>query len=194
MANEPVARRLFYRGGYPVYLARYVIFYGDESYAALRFFNASEIEITGIRFRLTEKDGEGSVLSEAVFEREGLFAETGREFSVADAPVSKDCALIEVAVEAIRSGDYEYLVEGESVKLRYGAEEKGSDATFRHASSYSRSKRYKKTVVFCLVSVLLAVGLAVGLAFRFGFYSKKNQITVPERTSQTAQPSLEFTV
>lgn len=181
--TEPLGERLPYPGGFPVYLARYVLFRGDEPRAAFRFFNASEILITGIRFRVTEKDADGNVLLDYPLERRGLFAERGTEFSVADAAVGQACASVEVRVTAVLSDPYEYAVEKDGVRLRYGTEERERERYFPAHPSYSVSKRKKRYIAIAFGAVLGAAVLAGALAWRFGVFG---QARFDAETAQTA--------
>ncbi len=167
----PLAERLTYPGGFPVYLARYVLFGGKEPRAALRFFNASEVLVTGLKFRLAEKDGEGNTIAEYPLERRGLFAERGSEFAVADVPVGRACVSVEVQVQSVLSEPYEYVVEKDGVRLGYGVTPAEREYYFREKPTYSLSKRRKIYVAVALCAVLGSVLFAGVLAWRFGAFS-----------------------
>lgn len=165
---EPIAEKLPFQGGFPVFLARYVIFREEGPRAALRFFNASDIVVTGIRFTFRELNGRGEVLSERTVDREGLFAENGGEFAVADIAVDRACERVEVKVERVLSDGYVYDVEKDGVRLRFGREEKGEEKSFLHKPTYSASKKFKKYVIGALLAVIGFVAAAGFLALQFG--------------------------
>lgn len=166
--TEPVAERLPYPGGFPVYLSRYVLFGGQRPRAALRFYNASDVFVTGVRFRLSELDSGGNVIGEHPVERRGLAAERGAEFAVADAAVSPACASVEAKLEAVFSEPYEYVAVGDGVSVRYGTEEREKEYEFRKKPSYSVKKRKKRYVLISLAAVLGAVLAAFLAAWRAG--------------------------
>lgn len=173
MSADTIARRLPYTGGFPVYLSRYVILGTAGRRAALRFFNASEIAITGIRFRLIERDGAGNVLAEHTLERSGLYSESGNEFAVNDAPVEYGCMAVEAKVEAVISDDYEYVVEEDGVRLQYGTSKREKEIAFSKKPTYSRSRRRGRYLAIAIFSVLGFAVAAAGLAWRFGFYERR---------------------
>ncbi len=168
---KTVAKRLPYPGGFPVYLSRYVLF-PEGCRVALRFFNASETEFTGVRFLLVEKGADGSEIASRTVERRGLSAERGREFSLPDEPVSEGCAEVEARLIAALSDGYEYCVEGSEVILRYGEEAPPAEReiSFTEPPSHSVSKRYKWVVLFSLCAVLGLALVAAGSAWFFGIF------------------------
>lgn len=175
--------KLSYPGGFPVYLSRYVVFGGDKPRVALRFFNASDVLVTGLRFRLTEKDSSGRVIAEYSLERTGLFAERGCEFPVADAPVGAACAFVGVRLESVISAPYEYTVEGDGVKVVYGTKEREPEYFFRKKAGYS-VKKYRKTFIWVsIVSVLAAAMLAALTVWKTGVFDRFS-----DRESADAEP------
>ncbi len=169
---NPIAAKLPYPGGFPVFLSRYVIFGNAKKRVALHFFNASEIEISGVRFYLVEKDEKGNELAVRPLERNGLAAERGGEFAVADVTVNRNCVAVEARMESVLSGSYEYVFEDESVTLRYGARERGKEVGFRHKSTHSVSKKSDKYILAAFGLLLGFALLAMGLAWRFGFFKQ----------------------
>lgn len=170
--TEPIAARLPYPGGFPVYLARYVLFGGNRPRAAMRFFNASDILITGIRFRLTEKDGEGKVINEYPLERTKVFAESGGEFEVADAAVGAECVSLEARVESVISDGYEYIVEEDGVRLVYGSREPERKFFFKEKPSASVSKRRKRYVLLAFLTVFGFALVAGALVWQLDIINK----------------------
>ncbi len=183
--SDVIAAKLPYPGGFPVFLSRYVIFGGSKKRVAMHFFNASEIEISGLRFYLVEKDEKGRELTVRPLERNGLSAERGTEFAVADVAVGRGCTAVEVRMESVLSGAYEYVFEEEGVSLRYGAKERSKEVGFRHKPSYSVSKRSDK---YILAAFGLLLGLAVavlGISWWFGFFKQaqpRGETAVAERS------------
>lgn len=169
--RAPLGGRLPYPGGFPVYLARYVLFGGEKPRVAMRFFNASEILITGLRLQVEEKDASGKTIAEYPLERGGLFAERGTEFAVADAPVKAACTSVEVRVKAVLSDEYEYDVEGSGVQLRYGVTPREHEYYFEKKPVYSVSRRRKRYVLLAFLSVLGTVILAGLIVWRVGALS-----------------------
>lgn len=186
MITGPRAERLPFKGGFPVYPSRYVILGTAERRAAIRFFNAGDVGVTGVRFRFSEKDENGEVLDERVVEREGVSAEPAQEFAVADVPVSYDCASVEIAVLAVYSDAYEYVFEEDGVRLKYGhgAAEPGREVNFLPRPVYSVSGRRKKYVFISFLAVFGVAALAGVLGWRLGFFDRT------ERAS--AQPDTEI--
>lgn len=184
--GEPIGERLPYPGGFPVYLARYVVFGGGEPRVAMRFFNASEVLVTGLRLRVTERDAAGKTLAEYPLERHGLFAERGTEFAVADAPVCGTCASVEVQVQSVVSDAYEYVAEGDGVRLQYGVAPRGHEYYFEKKATYSLSKRKKNYMFLSVFAVLGAVLLAVAVAWRVGVFDAFGIWGPTEDTEQTA--------
>ncbi len=182
--TEPVAVRLPYKGGFPVYPSRYVLCGTGERHAALRFFNASEIGVTGIRFRIVEKDGRGDLLADRVVERDGLFAESGKEFAVADVGVDYACASVEIEVQSVFSDEYEYVFGEDGVSLKYGRTEKEAERKlgFVHRATYSVSKRRKRYVWIAVFAVFGIAVLAAALAWRFGFFGKIERVSAEAET------------
>lgn len=168
--KEPLGERLPYPGGFPVYLARYVLFGGETPRAAMRFFNASDVLVTGVRFRVTERDAKGRAIAEYPIERTGLFAERGGEFAVADIPVRLACTAIEVQVTSVLSDGYEYSVGEDGVRLQYGVSPLEKEVYFEQKATYSISKRKKRYTILAFVAVLAAVIAAVGVAWRLGVF------------------------
>lgn len=183
--RAPIGERLPYPGGFPVYLARYVIL-GKEPRVAMRFFNASEVLVTGLRLRVTEKDAAGKTLAEYPLERYGLFAERGSEFAVADAPVCGECASVEVEVRSVVSDAYEYVAEGDGVRLQYGVAPRGHEYYFERKATYSLSKRKKNYAIIAVIAVLGAALLAAGVAWRVGVFGNFGTETPPAETEETA--------
>lgn len=170
--REPLAERLPYPGGFPVYLARYVLFGGEEPRVAMRFFNASGILVTGLRLRVTEKDKDGNTIAEYPLERQGLFAERGTEFAVKDAPISYACTSVEVQVQAVISDGYEYISEENGVRLNYGLSPRERELYFKKNATYSVSKRRKRYIFIAFAAVLGAVLLTMCLAWRLGVFKE----------------------
>lgn len=188
--KETVCGKLAYPGGFPVYLSRYLITGGPKPRAALRFYNGCEAVVTGVRFRLTEKDGEGKPIAEYSLERRGLFAERGCEFSVADVAVDPRCALLEAKLETVFSEPYEYDVDEDgATTVRYGVTEREPEYFFMRKPVYSVKKRRKKYIIISLIAVL-AVTAAAGLtAWRLGIFGK----AFPERAeSAVTDTTYEF--
>lgn len=191
--TEPLCARLNYAGGFPVYLSRYVLTGGDKPRAAMRFFNASDIVVTGLRFRLYEKDASGKVIADYSLERTGLFAEQGEEFAVADTNISKACVSVEVKLESVISSPYEYVVKEDGVKINYGAAEREPEYFFRKQSGYSVKKSRKKYTVISIAAVLAAVLLTAFTVWRLGvldrflpedIYSAENNTTFVDGDAQ----------
>ncbi len=164
-------RELSYRGGLPVYLSRYVIFGGEGRHAALRFFNASEISATGIRYRLDELDAEGNVLFSRTLEQD-IVAERGCEFGVYDADLADDCVSLEATVEAVYSGEYEYVASKDGISLRYGGARPAQkqEEAFLQNSKYSVSRKKRKYILYALVAILGITLLFAGVGIRFGIF------------------------
>lgn len=167
---EITGERLDYTGGFPVYLARYVLFPGDHPRAALRFYNGSDEILTGVRFRLIERDEEGNEISSYTLERRGINAESGAEFAVADASVSVGCAFVEAELEAAYSSPYEYVVEGDGVTVRYGVGEEKREFYFRNAHTSKVKKRRKLLAVLSVLIVIVAAAVAGVTAWRTGLF------------------------
>ena len=175
-AAEPYGEILPYPGGFPVYLCKYVILADDSSRVAMRFFNAGDILVNGIRFVLTEKDKDGNAIASSTLERMGLFAERGTEFAVADALVSSDCVAVEVRISAIRSDVYEYVLDGEgNVTLRYGTSDKSAELYFKDERTYSVKKRGKGYILISIFAVLCLAAVAAVVAWRLGIFSNVQQ-------------------
>ncbi len=171
--------RLPYPGGFPVYCCKYVIITDGKRKLAMRFFNASDILVTGLRFTLTEKDANGDVLDVRKQERTGLFAERGTEFGVADADVSRGCVSVEIRVEMIKSDMYEYVIDDAGgVELRYGDSDPTSDFYFKNKPSCSVKKRGKWYVVFAVLVVACVTAVVVGFSVRMGILNKVRRNTV----------------
>lgn len=170
MEAESVAARVPYRGGFPVFLARYVIFGEEKRRAALHFFNASEIGVTGVRYILTEKDADGNVLAEHALQYEGVYAERGTEFAVADVAVSRKCASVEARVTAALSDGYEYAVEGNEVRVKYGISEREKEYVFLRRAGYKRSGKMKRMILFAFAAVLGLTAAAGAIAWRVGLF------------------------
>lgn len=170
--KEPIGERLPYPGGFPVYLSRYVLFGGEAPRIAMRFFNGSDILITGLRLRITEKDKNGAAIAEYPLERLGLFAEIGKEFSVPDSAVGAKCVAVDVQLEAVISDSYEYIVKQDGVQLRYGVEPREREFYFEKKPTYSVSKRKKKYIALAFLAVLGTVLLAWVLAWRVGAFEE----------------------
>lgn len=168
--TEPLGERLDYPGGYPVYLARYVLFAGAQPRAAMRFYNGSDAVLTGLRFKVTEKDGDGRIIAEYTLERRGLNAEKGAEFAVADSAVSADCEFLEASVESAFSDPYEYVVDGGGVSVRYGVSEEKKEFYFKNAPTCSVKKRKKILTVISLAAVIGAALIAAFAAWRTGVF------------------------
>ncbi len=188
MTDETVAVRLPFPGGFPVYPCRYVLFGGEERKVAIRFFNAGEVGVTGVRFRLKERDGDGNVLAERAIEREGLFAESGKEFAVADVAVSGDCAAVDVEVMAVFSDEYEYEFVKGGVNLKYGhvpaPVQTERTLSFAPKPAYSASKRRKWYVWLAVAAVfVVAAGVAV-IAWRLKFFDKIVELPTAEAETQ----------
>ncbi len=165
--------RLPYPGGFPVYCCRYVIIKDGAQKLAMRFFNASDILVTGLRFTITEKDANGDVIDVRKQERTGLFAERGTEFAVADAEVSRGCVSVEIRVEIVKSDMYEYVIDDEgNVELRYGESDPTSDLYFKNKRSFSVKKRGKWYVVFAILVVACATAVVVGVSVKMGVLNK----------------------
>lgn len=182
--TDPVAVRLPYKGGFPVYPSRYVLLGVAERRAALRFFNASDICVTGVRFRIVEKDGGGNVIADRIAERTGLFAESGKEFAVADVRVDYECAAVDVEVQSVFSGEYEYAFAKDGVELRYGYTPMESEQklSFVPRATYSLSKRRKWYVAVAFFAVLGVAALSALLAWRFGFFKKTERVSLTAET------------
>lgn len=185
--RESIAVRLPYKGGFPVYPSRYVLSGVSERHVALRFFNASEIGVTGIRFRIEERDEEGNILADRIVERTGLFAESGKEFAVADVGVDYACASVEIEVQSVFSDEYEYVFGEDGVSLRYGHAEKGPERklTFVPRATYSVSKRRKRYVGIAFFAVFGIAAVAAALAWRFGFFTKTQRVSASAETQIT---------
>lgn len=181
--GQPVGERLPYPGGFPVYLARYVIFGGERPRVAMRFFNASEALVTGLRLRVTERDAAGKTLAEYPLERFGLFAERGVEFAVADAPVDGACASVEVRVQSVVSDPYEYVAEGDGVRLQYGVGPRGHEYYFEKKATYSVFKRKKIFTFIALFAALGAALLTAGVAWRVGAFEALGAEEAPRETA-----------
>lgn len=166
---EPLGEELNYPGGFPVYLARYVLFGGDKPRAALHFFNASDVLVTGLKFLLSEKNEYGEVIAEYNLERNSLYADRGSEFAVADVTVSAACASVEVKIEAVSSDAYEYVYDGEAVSVRYGVySEKKHDYFFKKQPSYTVKKRRKRYVFISFFAVIGAAVITVAVSWKLG--------------------------
>lgn len=168
--------KLPYPGGFPVYCSKYVIISDDSPRAALRFFNASDVVVTGLRFSLVEKDENGEVIDTLRIERNGLFSESSTEFSVCDAHVSANCVQIEVKIESVRSDEYEYIIgdEGE-VTLKYGVDGERKDFYFKHKPSFSVKKRRRNYVFLSLLAVILATLVSVLMVWGLGVLDKAEE-------------------
>ncbi len=177
--KQTVAVRLPFEGGFPVYPSRYVILGVGERRAALRFFNASEICVTGIRFRIAEKDANGSLISDRLVERTGLYAESGKEFAVNDVGVDFECASVEIEVKSVFSDEYEYAFGENGVELHYGFTPMATEQkyTFVPRETYTVSKRRKWFVVIACVAVFGLVALGAALAWRFGFFDTIERVS-----------------
>ncbi len=188
--TQPLGERLDYPGGFPVYLARYVLFGGEKPHAAMRFYNGSDAYLTGVRFTVKERNDNGKVIAEYTLERRGLNAERGTEFAVADAAVSADCAYLEVALEAALSDPYEYIVDGDGVTVRYGVRGEEERRYFNGKPACSVKKR-KRALALLSVAAVICVTLCAALAaWRLGFFDKaaKNQT---ENTSISVTENVE---
>lgn len=182
--TEPIAVRLPYKGGFPVYPSRYVLLGVSDRRAALRFFNASDICVTGIRFRIVERDKEGSEIADRIVERSELFAESGKEFAVFDVSVDYECAAVEVEVLSVFSGEYEYVFHKDGVEINYGFTPMTSEQkyTFVPRATYSLSKRRRWYVAVAFFAVFGFAALAAALSWRFGFFEKTESVS---RTDET---------
>lgn len=183
--KEPLAESLAYPGGFPVYLSRYVLFGGDKPHAALKFYNGGDLLITGLVFTLEERDADGRTLARYTVERQGLFAESGGEFSVADAPVSVGCAEISAELSAVYSGAYEYAVEGDGVSVRLGERQTERKFTFKKKPAYKVKKRGKKYVVISLLAVLAVAVAVVGMSWRLGLLNDVLPDNMKYKSTQT---------
>lgn len=162
-----------YPGGFPVYCCKYVIIADDAPVVAMRFFNASDILVTGVRFTLTEKDDKGRVIAVTELERTGLFAERGTSFAVADERVNAACVAAEIKVSAIISDEYEYVIGGDGeVTLKYGTESKTADLYFKERPSFKVRKHSRGYVFLSLLAVLLVAGVALLVAWQMGIFSR----------------------
>ncbi len=158
---------LSYPGGYPIFLSRFVVFGDEPRHVALRFVNASEIVMTGIRFVLIEKDEKGQELRRQTLEHRGLFVERGTEFPVPDATVSVRCMSVEAEVEAAFSDEYEYVVEGDSVELRFGESTQAEpEPVFLCEAKYKVRRSRGRSVFVTLFAVLALVASAFFLGWR----------------------------
>lgn len=172
-ATSCYGERLAYPGGFPVYCSRYAVIIRDVPKLVMRFFNASDVLVTGLRFSIVEKDKNGNVIEETKLERTGLFAERGTEFAVADAQVSKSCCAVEVKMESVISEDYEYLIDGEGrAALKYGASEEGGDFYFKNKPMCVVKKRRRLYVLLSLSAVIVATLVAVVVAYKLGIFKK----------------------
>lgn len=178
-------KELSYRGGLPVYLSRYVIFGGEERRAALRFFNAGEAAATGIRYRLDELDENGNILRSRVYAQDGLSAERGCEFGVFDAAIGKDCVALDATVEAVYSGEYEYVAGSGGVSLRYGGGEvsRETETTFLRDPKHSVSRRKKKYILFAIGLTLGFALLFAGIAWRLGYFKRSSGAATLQNTA-----------
>ena len=168
--TEFFGKKLPYPGNFPVYCCKYVICRDASPSVALRFFNASDITVTGLRFTITQKDGDGNPIESVTMERLGLFAESSTEFAVADAPVSASCEEIDVCVNTVRSDDYEDIIDDSGqVTLSYGTNKLGKEFFFKEAPTYSVKKKRKGYTLLALgavlgmVTVMLLVLMAMGV-------------------------------
>ena len=188
MIDETFAVRLPFPGGFPVYPCRYVLFGGVARKVAIRFFNAGDIGVTGVRFRLKERDADGNLLADRVTEREGLFAESGKEFAVADVPVHGDCAAVEIEVLAVFSDEYEYEFTKDGVNLKYGhvpaPVKTERTLSFAPQATYSASKRRKRYVWLAIAAVFGVAACVAAMAWWFDFFDKTEHISAAVAETQ----------
>ena len=182
--KQTVAVRLPFEGGFPVYPSRYVILGVGERRAALRFFNASEICVTGIRFRIAEKDRDGNVTSDRIVERSGLYAESGKEFAVTDVGVDFECAAVDVEVRSVFSDEYEYVFGDDGVELHYGFTPMETEQKYSFVPSpiYSVTRRRKRYIAIAFFAVFGVAALAAALAWRFGFFDEMEKVSPTAET------------
>lgn len=181
------AERLNYHSGFPVFLSRYVLIADPPRRVALHFFNAGDVIITGLKYTVREKNEAGEEICVTSYEQRGLFAELGREFAVPDARVGKECVSVEASVTAVISDDYEYVVEGDSVSLRYGAtsEQKQDEPTFLHNPKYKARRKRKQYVWVSILSVLAFAVIAVLLAWRLNVITMIERVKADNGTAET---------
>lgn len=169
--TRPLGGRLVYRGGFPVFAARYVLFGGDTPRAAVRFYNGSDVLLTGLRFLVTEIDGDGKTIAEYTISRRGLNAESGAEFAVADFAVSVDCASLEIKTQSAISEPYEYVTDGDSVHVKYGVEKEKEEFYFSKKPAHSVKKRKRTLAIIAAVALLVVVLAATCTAWRLGVFN-----------------------
>lgn len=160
---EPLGERLDYPGGFPVYLARYVLFGGERPHAAVRFYNGSDAVLTGVRFSVCERDEDGRILAEYSLERRGLNAERGGEFSVADFSVSGNCAQIEARIESAFSDPYEYVICGDGATVKYGVRRAKREYYFKNSPA-TKVKRIRRRLAIASAAFVAAAALLAGVA------------------------------
>lgn len=186
------AERLAYTSGYPVFLSRYVIFGGEERRVAMRFFNAAGITLTGIRFCVTERDAEGKEISSHILEARDIFIENGVEFPVDDLRIVVACSTVEAKILAVFSGDYEYSVEEDGVRLRYAKMGEAKHETyFLNASSYKVKKKRRNYFLLSLLSVAAFAVIAIGAAIWRGALGKVKPPISFEETAQVTEANVE---
>ncbi len=180
--TEPLGERLDYPGGFPVYLARYVLFGGDTPHAAMRFYNGSDAVLTGIKFKVTEKDANGKIIAEYTLERRGLNVVSDSEFAVADCAVDSDCAALEVSLLAALSDPYEYIVVDDGVTVRYGVEEENKEFYFKNKRSCSVKKYRKILSAISLAVIVIVAAVAAVTVWRSGFFDGKGSADAENNT------------
>lgn len=184
--GEPMGERLPYPGGFPVYLSRYVIMGGVNPRAALRFFNASDVLVTGIRFKLTERDKDGKAIAEYVLERSGLFAERGGEFAVTDVKVSENCVSVEARLTSIFSEKYEYAIDEKGeVTLGLGRSAADAEVCFKQKPICTVKKKGRKYILISLIAVIGITAAAGAVAWRIGVFDSAVSKTSDALGAQT---------
>lgn len=170
--TEYFGEKLPYTGGFPVYCCKYVIIRNAQPCVAMRFFNASDVLVTGLRFTITQKNGEGETLSVTTVERNGLFVERSTEFAVADATVSEKCVTVEVRVNAIKSDSYEYVIDDKGeVTLKYGTSDLDAGFYFKNTPGYSVKRRHKGYIFLSVLAVLGFTAIALLVVWQMGGFS-----------------------
>ena len=169
MSNAQMISKGTYKGisekAFPLEVKEYIFARENgKKCLLLRFFNSSDVNITGISFWLIQKNVYGEHICKKKISLDGIYSLAGRNYAPSNCFfVDESCADFEVEMISAFSGEYEYRTEnGESV-VRYPLNLNKNMVVKRRPYSIQRSKLNKKVkhMTLILFLAIFIVSLAV---------------------------------
>lgn len=168
---------------FPVIASRYIILDSVPRKVSIGFTNTNCHEVTGLRFLLRQFDDKNNLIGEQKVEIFGLLSRSKSEFRI-DRTIGFACVRVEVQIQSAIFGEYEYINEGDHVRVDYFNESDRKSKEFIKEPTYTVSLKSKKFARLTYLFVFVIFAIVIVTASLCGIFGKHTD------TKETFEPKL----